>query len=334
MNGALAGPAPMRVLVAIDGSAASLVTVDLVCGIPWPAGSRIVVAEAVESGEALYGGPWPALAMLEVSRLEAEIRATAEQDVRAAGERLARPGLAVDTAVLTGRPATAISERARAMDADLIVVGSRGHGRIGSMLLGSIPAELVDHAPAPVLVARGPGIERVVLAWDGSSCAGRAADLLCAWPIFAGSSIRVVSVADIEVPWWTGFPEPGSPELMPIYVETAEASRRHHDELVAEKADELRARGLSASTERREGDAATELLAGAAAAGTDLIVMGTHGRTGLARLVIGSVARNVLQHATCSVLIVRETDPHPRPEPGTPTSSERQRRPQWTERES
>ncbi len=78
-------PEPMRVLVAIDGSAASLLAVDLVCGIRWPAGTGIVVVEAVESGEGLYGGPWPALAMLEQSRLEAEIRSTAEQDVRTAG---------------------------------------------------------------------------------------------------------------------------------------------------------------------------------------------------------------------------------------------------------
>jgi nucleotide-binding universal stress UspA family protein len=81
--------------------------------------------------------------------------------------------------------------------------------------------------------------------------------------------------------------------------------------------DALRAAGLRASAERLEGDAATVLLSRARATQSDLIVMGTHGRTGLARLVIGSVARNVLHHATCSVLIVREADRHPKsPSPG------------------
>ena len=303
--------APLRVLVAIDGSEASSRAVDLVCAIPWPAGTGITVVEAVESGEGLYGGPWPALAMVEVGRLESEIRSSADRDVRDAAERLVRPGLAVDTAVLRGRPATAISERARAMGAHLIVVGSRGHGRISSMRLGSISSELIDHAPAPVLVARGTCIDRVLLAWDGSSCAASAAELLHRWPIFAASSVRVVSVADIEVPWWTGFPEPGSPELMPTFLEAAEASRKHHDELVVDMADTLRASGLPATPDRLEGDAATEILGRATATGTDLIVMGTHGRTGLARLVIGSVARNVLHHAHCSVLIVREHHPNP-----------------------
>lgn len=303
---------PMRVLLAIDGSEPASRAVDLVCSVPWAAGTAIVVAEAVESGEGLYGGLWPTAAMVEVGRLEAEVRSAAEQDVTAAADRLVRPGLTIDTAVLRGRPATAIGERARAMGADLIVVGSRGHGRISSMLLGSVSSELVDHAPAPVLVARGTSIERVLLAWDGSSCAARAADLLQAWAVFGRSSVRVVSVADIEVPWWTGFPEPGSPELMPTFIEAAEASRRHRDELVMSMTDTLRAAGLSATGDRLEGDAATELLARAGATKTDLIVLGTHGRSGLARLVIGSVARNVLHHATCSVLIVRERDPHPR----------------------
>ena len=312
----------MRVLVAIDGSTGASRAVDFVGGIRWPAGTGIVVAEAVESGEGLYGGPWPSMTMVEVGRLETEVRSAAEQDVCEAAERLVRPGLTVEPAVLRGRPATAIGERARAMGADLIVVGHRGHGRISPMLLGSISSELVDHAPAPVLVVRGTSMERVMLAWDGSSCAARAAGLLWTWPIFSGSSIRVVSVADIEVPWWTGFPEPGSPEMMPIFVETAAASRRHHDELVIGMTDTLRATGLSATGDRLEGDAATEILARAQATKADLIVLGTHGRTGLARLVIGSVARNVLHHAACSVLIVRENDPHPTsPAPGHPPST-------------
>ena len=301
---------PMRVLVAIDGSPAAATALDLACAIRWPAGTHIVVAEAVQHADELYGGPLPAAGMVEVGKLEAEFRTGATQDVRDGAERLLRPGLTVDPVVLRGRPATAIVERARAMQADLIVVGSRGHGRIGTMLLGSISSELVDHAPAPVLVARGRCIDRVMLAWDGSSCAARAADLLREWPIFCESSIRVVSVADIEVPWWTGFPEPGSPELMPIFVEATETSRKLHDKLAIEMSDQLRDGGLRTVTDRLEGDAATELLARARATGTDLIVMGTHGRTGLARLVIGSVARNVLHHASASVLVVRESDPH------------------------
>lgn len=296
----------MSVLLAIDGSEAAGLAVDLVAGLDWPVGSRITVAESVETGTALFGGPWPAVAMVQTEDIEELVRAEAQRTVTDASLRLKRPGLILEEVVLRGRPATAIVDRARDMGADLVVLGSRGHGTIASMVLGSVSAEVVDHAPGPVLVARGRRIERVVLGWDGSTCATRAADLLTAWPIFAGSNVRVVSVADVEVPWWTGFPEAGSPEMMPMYVEATEASRRQHDELAQLMVARLQAGGLTAEADRRDGDAATEILAAADAFDADVILIGTHGRTGLQRVFLGSVARNVLHHATCSVVITRE----------------------------
>jgi nucleotide-binding universal stress UspA family protein len=296
----------MRVLLAIDGSEPSGLALDFVTNVAWPPDTQIVVAQAVEAGAGIYGG-WPALAVVDTDRIEADFRAAARKTVREAHEKLARPGLNIEEVVLRGRPATAIVDEARRIRADLVVVGSRGHGTIESMLLGSVSAEVIDHAPAPVLVARGRRLERIVLAWDGSSCAMHAADLLRTWPVFVGAQVQVVSVADVEVPWWTGFPEAGSPEMMPMYIETTDASRRHHEELAREMTEQLETSGFSAEAEAdvRAGDAATEILAAAAASRADLIVMGTRGRTGLSRLVLGSVARNVLQHAPCSVLVVR-----------------------------
>lgn len=297
----------MRVLLATDGSASAGVAADLVAGIEWPAGTAIRIVEAIETGAALFGGPWLAVAIDDAERLEAELRREAEQAVEQARGRLSRPGLEVVGEVLRGRPATTTISDAKDFDANLIVVGSRGHGTIESMLLGSVSAEIVDLAPIPVLIARSQTIKRVVLAWDGSVAARVAADLLTSWPVFRGSSVRVVSVADIEVPWWTGFPETGTPQALPLYLEAAAASRRTHDGLAKEMTEELGAVGIDAVADPHEGDAATQIIAAAQAGNADLIVLGTHGRTGLARLVLGSVARNVLQHATCSVLVA----PHP-----------------------
>lgn len=297
----------MRILVAVDGSAPAAIGVDLVAGLKLPEGSAVRVVEAVESGVWLLGGPWVTLPPDQAQELEEEILREAEKTVEEARQRLSRPGLTVETAVLRGRPATAIVEAALAFGADLIVLGARGHGTIESMLLGSVSAEVVDHAPVPVLVARGRSVARVVLAWDGSEPAARAGQLLREWPIFADSEVCVVSVAEVAIPWWTGFPEPGSLEMLPIYEEAAEASRAEHDKLARDMAEQLKAAGLKAEGVRRDGDAATEILAVARERQADLIALGTDGRTGLARIALGSVARNVLQHAPCSVLVVRVT---------------------------
>ena len=65
----------------------------------------------------------------------------------------------------------------------------------------------------------------------------------------------------------------------------------------------------------REGDPAAEIIRHAAESGTDLIVMGTHGRTGLERLLLGSVAEKVMREAPCSVLVVKLPKGVPVPEP-------------------
>ena len=296
----------MRVLVATDGSPSAGHAVDLVAGIPWPSGTEVHVVESIDTSPALFEGPWPVIAVDQAETLETQLVQIAGDVLDHARTRLDRPGLDVSTDILRGRPATAIIDAAAAMPADLIVVGSRGHGTIESMLLGSVSAEVVDHAGVPVLVARGSTVRRVLLAWDGSSCARVAADLLRSWPIFTESTVRVLSVVDFEVPWWTGFPVPGSSQTASLYFEAAAKSSRDHEEAARTMVDDLRAAGLDAAGEHRDGDAATEIIAAARAFDAGLIVLGTHGRTGLARLLLGSVARNVLHHAPCSVLMVRE----------------------------
>jgi nucleotide-binding universal stress UspA family protein len=91
-----------------------------------------------------------------------------------------------------------------------------------------------------------------------------------------------------------------------MYVEAADASRRLHADLARTMAAELGTAGIAATGESPEGDPATQIIAAAGSWDADLIVLGTHGRTGLRRLVLGSVARNVIHHAHASVLVARE----------------------------
>jgi nucleotide-binding universal stress UspA family protein len=296
---------PLRILVGIDGSPAADVAVELVATRTWPDGSHVVIAEAIEVPGVFSAVPGTSLAFVDVSDIESDIRAAAGRTVEAARARIVASGLTAEGRVLAGRPATTLADAAAAMGADLIVVGSRGHGTIETMVLGSVSAELVEHAPVPVLVARGSSVDRVALAWDGSASAQAAADLLRTWPLFASSDVVVVTVTDVGPPWWAGFGE-SSPSLVPMYLDAAEAARARDGDLAKAMADDLRRAGFQARAEPLEGDPADQILAAARDGAVDLVVMGTRGRTGLARLLLGSVARNVVTHAPCSVLVVHD----------------------------
>jgi nucleotide-binding universal stress UspA family protein len=84
--------------------------------------------------------------------------------------------------------------------------------------------------------------------------------------------------------------------------------REQHEALVEATAASLRGAGLKADGEVLDGSPAQRLVEAAATWNADLIVVGMHGRSGLERLLIGSVARSVVYHAPCSVLVVPGPD--------------------------
>jgi nucleotide-binding universal stress UspA family protein len=303
----------MRILVATDGSECAGVAVDLVASLPWPAPVTIDAVQAVSSGVAIFGGPWPPIPPMDTTAFDDDIRVSAQRTLDEAVSRLEGPGRTVESAIANGRSGDVIIALAEEQGADLIVVGSRGHGSLESMVLGSTSAEVVDRAQVPVLVARRRRLRRVVFGWDGSGRAERAATCLTDWGVFGEVEIHVVSVADVNPPTWVDSSMIGEQAAAEAYRQAAEPSRRQHDEMAREMAERLAASGLRSVAERRDGDPASQLVRATEALEADLVVIGTHGRTGLSRLLMGSVARNVLHHAPCSVLVVHApvTDERP-----------------------
>jgi nucleotide-binding universal stress UspA family protein len=96
-----------------------------------------------------------------------------------------------------------------------------------------------------------------------------------------------------------------------VTVDDVEARRRDAEEYLAPIAAALRARGVNVALEVRRGRPPDEILAAARERGADLIAMATHGRTGLGRLLFGSVAEAVLRHATVPVFVIRQPEPAP-----------------------
>lgn len=295
----------MRVLLAIDGSPHAAVAVDLVASLAWPDGTQIrLVCVQAEPGQ-FGGAPWIPAAPAELQRFEDDLLAVDRTALETATAAIARPGRSIDARVVRGRPATAIVAEAATFDADVVVLGSRGHGTFEAALLGSVSAEVVDLAPCPVLVARRGWVRKVLVADDGSPEAERARTAVRDWPILRGLPACVTSVATVPIPWEASTnPLAGAFAVERYEIALAER-RRAHAEIALRAHDDLAVDGRPVEYSVPVGAPAAQVIDAATAYGADLIVLGSHGRTGLRRLVLGSVARSVLLHAPCSVLIVR-----------------------------
>jgi len=300
----------MRILLATDGSRAADQARDLVAALPLREGGRVRIVSVAPTRADLLGVPWVVDVQPDADDLEDEMLRVHREALDTAEREIssAHADLGIEPILVRGRAASAIVEEARSMPADLIVVGHRGHGRWESMLLGSVSSEVVDHAPCPVLVARDERLGPILFADDGSPSARLAEAVLTSWPLFAGLPVTVLTVAEAH-PGASTLTPLIFPEAMAQYVEStheAERSRRAENEAAAAR---LRAEGFAVTALIRQGDPAHEIVSEARAREAGLIVVGTRGQTGVKRLILGSVARNVLLHAPCSVLIVRPTAP-------------------------
>ncbi|ABS26637.1 universal stress protein [Anaeromyxobacter sp. Fw109-5] len=136
-----------RILVAVDGSDSSLKAARMAADIALRFGAKLTLVHVVPKlllPPDVYG--------LTIAEVEKEHRAYADRLLEKAVESIEEPSVEVDTAVLYGAPAEAIAETAAATDVGMIVIGSRGHGAVARMFLGSVSDRLVHISPKPVLV--------------------------------------------------------------------------------------------------------------------------------------------------------------------------------------
>jgi nucleotide-binding universal stress UspA family protein len=119
------------------------------------------------------------------------------------------------------------------------------------------------------------------------------------WP--QGSEVVVVSAVRPSVALYTEAYAPPAEVVEGVI----EEQRKRHEDLVSRAEVQLRDRGFKTSTRVLIGDPREALIEMAKGEAADLIVLGSHGRSGLTKLLMGSVASHVVTHAPCSVLVVR-----------------------------
>jgi nucleotide-binding universal stress UspA family protein len=293
----------MRILIAYDGSPGSEQALALAGALPWPTDSTLRVASVVEGALAYYTGVRHEL--VAPSQIDLQLLEARQHQVTDAVGRLRRDGAQVDGVVLRGRPATVLADEAASFAADLLIAGSHGHGVMGRIVLGSVTAELTDTAPCPVLVARTGEIRSIVVAVDGSPAAEAAASVLETWPMEPEGVFHVLSVTEAMDPVEFGLAPAAYHAAAEQHAKVVAQEQAETSRIAEETAARLRVAGRRAQATTRTGRAAAEIMALAEETGADLIVMGSRGRTGIARIVLGSVARKVLNSSNASVLIVR-----------------------------
>jgi nucleotide-binding universal stress UspA family protein len=202
-----------------------------------------------------------------------------------------------------GRPEAGILRAATSLRVELIVIGNRGETGLDRVLLGSVSERVVQHAHCSVLVAR-PMSERgrVLVATDLSDpslpavgigaleAKRRRAKLvvmhnLDLWPPPLGAEVMGLAAGEIV-------PSPA------VVEEERLRAVRHLKELLA-------GHGVEGESTVTTGLPDASIVRLADEIHPELLVIGTHGRTGFSRLALGSVAERVVQMASCSVLVVR-----------------------------
>ena len=293
----------MRVLLSVDGSQASDRAASLVANLAWPVGSTIDVLTAHPGSHAGSRNPGMMLPTDLARERENAVEVAAQGIADDAARRFTGPDLTVETRVVRDRASKAILDEAARFEVDLLVLGNRGYGAIESAVLGSTCLEVIDESHRPVLIARSDRMARILVGEDGSKSAAAAVDLLRRSPVFHGGSVRVLSVDDDKARW-----SPWLRGAVPQESDSAGAVQAHaaREALAKATASTLRGAGMQVEALVQDGGAAHKLVEAAAAWDADLIVIGSRGQSGLERLLVGSVARAVLYHASCSVLIVPE----------------------------
>jgi nucleotide-binding universal stress UspA family protein len=295
----------MKVLLAIDGSDASMSAVAATAALPLPSESVVEIVSVVPHSFAPEGSVWPNVVRIDPPTDRGRVLDDVAVRLMAVADRVRVGDRRVEVRVLEGRPATEIVAEAVRFAADLIVVGARGLSSVRRLLVGSVSSEVVDHAPCPVLVARHAGVERVLLATDGSPSAADAAGFIVDSGLFGESQIRIVSVGDPGMPWWVGVSPADGAMAIEVYADEAVAIERHAHQVADEAAARLGDLHIADIVAERDGDVVAQILRHADEWAADVIVLGARNMGTVHRWLVGSVSRSVLHLADASVLIVR-----------------------------
>lgn len=251
----------------------------------------------------------PSAGGVAIAELEQSVRVQEEEYLQRKAAELSARGIPVALTLRNGDPAAELARHVAAEAIDLVVMTTHGRGGISRFWLGSVADRMIRRAERPVLLLRpDPAVPLdalladVLVPLDGSV---RAESVIAKIEALFGEVAGILRLVQVVVPPFVFFPPPPPgpgveyPDSEPMQQRSLYAYR-----YLRRLARPLRAAGRSVATEVPIGsDPASEVLATAARHGVDLIAVATHGRGGLDRVVMGSVADKIVRSGSAAVLV-------------------------------
>jgi nucleotide-binding universal stress UspA family protein len=278
-----------KMLIAVDGSESSMHALRESFKLANNEQSWITVLSVIPTYEGDLGATWitnvkEAMAKpCKIALLEAEKLAKSER-------------VLIKTVCEEGGIYERIVDLADAENCDLIVMGRKGISGLEKVLVGSVTARVIGHSQRDVLVVPNGaaiGWKSILFATDGSKYSEAAANKAIGFAKSYGSEVKVISVVDVTEEFMAR-----APGALEDLVKKAKGIV----ETVKEKAS---SEGIKAEGIVREGEAYKVITDIAGKEKSGVIVMGSHGRTGVKRLLMGSVTEKVIGYAPCPVLVTK-----------------------------
>jgi nucleotide-binding universal stress UspA family protein len=278
-----------KILVGVDGSEASLHALRESIHLSRSESVHIMALAVVPP----YEGD---LRLVGVKDIKAVLREPCEKALKAIMELAEAEELPIRSACVEGKPHEELVDFAAAQNFDAIVLGTRGHS-LDKVLLGSVTARVIGYSPVDVLVVpKGSTIawQKILCATDGSDYGKLVAERATAIAKTHGAELSILSANDLPLEYCAEAPE--------VAADLLNKARGH----VEEARTRIEKEGLEVECFVREGEAYKAIIELANEKQVQMIIVGSHGKGGLKRLLMGSVAERVLSHAHCPVLVVKK----------------------------
>lgn len=312
-----------RILVGLDGSALAELSLPYVAALAGASHAEVTLVRVVSEGDTLEPleevNPrlLPYMAVMPGTPREesqAEPRANvhaAQAYLDAVADRLRQQGIVVEPVVTAGEAADALIEEAQLHHADLIVLSTHGRSGLGRWIYGSVAESVLQRTPVPVFLARAwpqsrpgsprPALSSILVPLDGSALAEQA--LPTAAELARAMSAQLHLVRVVPLVFAGGMDELAAyGAITSVDVEAEQRDAKLYLDAVVGR---LHGEGVQAVPLVSAGQPITSIVSLAETCQAGLIVMATHGRSGLARTVAGSIALGVLHRGHLPVLLVR-----------------------------